>query len=192
MRRVWKSGCNATPSRPLPPIAETATSPYNARVSPDVSQADFDPDYAQVDNLKIPPHSIEAEQSVLGGLMLDNQNWDQISDRVVDTDFYRQDHRTIFRAISDLADKGEPFDVITLSEWLNSRHELEKAGGLSYLGTLAKDTPSAANIKAYAEIVRERSILRELIAVSSRVADSAYNPVASPHRAVGRYVNAAD
>ena len=141
----------------------------------DSTQPDFDPDFAQVNNLKIPPHSIEAEQSVLGGLMLDNQAWDQISDRVLDTDFYRQDHRTIFRAIGDLADKNEPFDVITLSEWLDSRHELEKAGGLSYLGTLAKDTPSAANIKAYADIVRERSILRELIAVAGRVADSAYN-----------------
>jgi len=144
-------------------------------VTSDSVQPDFDPDFAQVNNLKIPPHSIEAEQSVLGGLMLDNQAWDQVSDRVTDMDFYRQDHRTIFRAIADLADKNEPFDVITLSEWLGNRHELDKAGGLSYLGTLAKDTPSAANIRAYADIVRERSILRELIAIAGRVADSAHN-----------------
>ena len=141
----------------------------------DTPQQDFDPDFAEVGNLKIPPHSIEAEQSVLGGLMLDNNTWDQIADRVGDEDFYRQDHRIIFRAIADLAEKNQPFDVITLSEWLESRHELDKAGGLSYLGTLAKDTPSAANVKAYANIVHERSILRQLISIASRVADSAYN-----------------
>ena len=145
-------------------------------MSSDPTQLDFDPDYAEVGNLKIPPHSIEAEQAVLGGLMLDNSTWEQIADRVVDEDFYRQDHRIIFRAMSDLADKNQPFDVITLSEWLESRHELEKAGGLSYLGTLAKDTPSAANVRAYADIVRERSILRQLIATAGRVADAAYNP----------------
>jgi replicative DNA helicase len=126
--------------------------------------------------LKIPPHSIEAEQAVLGGLMLDNQTWDQIADKIVERDFYRQDHRSIFRAIESLADKNQPFDVVTLSEWLEPRGELENAGGLSYLGVLAKDTPSAANIRAYADIVRERAILRGLIGVAGEIADSAFHP----------------
>lgn len=126
--------------------------------------------------LKIPPHSIEAEQAVLGGLMLDNAAWDQIADKVAANDFYRQDHRSIFRAIESLADKNQPFDVVTLSEWLELRGELENAGGLSYLGVLAKDTPSAANIRAYADIVRERAILRGLIGVAGEIADSAFHP----------------
>jgi len=126
--------------------------------------------------LKIPPHSIEAEQAVLGGLMLDNQTWDHIADKVVESDFYRQDHRSIFRAIESLADKNQPFDVVTLSEWLEPRGELENAGGLSYLGVLAKDTPSVANIRAYADIVRERAILRGLIGVAGEIADTAFNP----------------
>jgi replicative DNA helicase len=128
-----------------------------------------------LESLKIPPHSIEAEQSVLGGLMLDNDAWIQIADKVSEEDFYRYDHRLIFRAISDLAEDNKPLDVITLSEWLGTRGELEDAGGLAYLGTIAKDTPSAANIKAYAEIVRERSVLRQLISVGTEIADSAFN-----------------
>ena len=129
-----------------------------------------------IESLKIPPHSIEAEQSVLGGLMLDNHAWEQIADRVSEEDFYRYDHRLIFRAIADLAENNQPLDVVTLSEWLGKRGELEDAGGLAYLGTMAKDTPSAANIRAYAEIVRERSILRQLIDVGTGIADSAFNP----------------
>jgi replicative DNA helicase len=127
-------------------------------------------------DLKVPPHSIEAEQAVLGGLMLSDNAWDQIADRVSEADFYRQDHRLIFRAISALADKGLPRDVVTLSEWLEQRGDLEKAGGLLYLGTLAKDTPSAANVKAYADIVRERSILRQLIQTGEEIAADAYAP----------------
>ncbi|MGV6858132.1 MAG: replicative DNA helicase [bacterium] len=129
-----------------------------------------------VHDFKVPPHSVEAEQAVLGGLMLDNKTWDQIADRVSDIDFYRQDHRSIFKAISQLAERGDPFDVVTLSEALAAVAELEQAGGLQYLGLLAKDTPSAANIKAYADIVRERSILRQLISISSEIADSAFHP----------------
>ncbi len=136
---------------------------------------DFSPT-DEVESLKIPPHSIEAEQAVLGGLLLDNQTWDQIADRVVEEDFYRQDHKTIYSAIRALAEKNEPFDVVTLSEWLEPRGLLEQAGGLTYLGMLARDTPSAANVRAYADIVRERSILRSLISVSSKIADSAFNP----------------
>jgi len=128
------------------------------------------------DLLKIPPHSIEAEQSVLGGLMLDNHAWEKIADRVTEEDFYRYDHRLIFRAIADLAEDNQPLDIITLSEWLGKRGDLDDAGGFAYLGTMAKDTPSAANIRAYADIVRERSILRQLIGVGTDIADSAFNP----------------
>ena len=128
-----------------------------------------------VEDLKVPPHSIEAEQAVLGGLMLENGAWDQIADRVGEEDFYRHDHRLIFRAIADLAERSSPFDVVTLSEWFQSRGELETVGGLAYLGTLAKDTPSAANIRAYADIVRERAILRRMIEVGTAIADNGYN-----------------
>jgi replicative DNA helicase len=124
--------------------------------------------------LKVAPHSVEAEQSVLGGLMLDNSAWDKISDIVVEEDFYRRDHRLIFRAISVLADRANPFDVVTLSEWLESNNLLEAAGGLAYLGTLAQNTPSVANILAYAKIVRERSVLRQLISVGHQISTSCY------------------
>ncbi len=125
--------------------------------------------------LKVPPHSIEAEQSVIGGLMLDNGRWDQIADLLIEQDFYRQDHRLIFSCIASLSESNTPFDVITISERLESLGEIEEAGGLSYLGTLVKNTPSAANIKAYANIVRERSILRQLIRVATDIGDSAFN-----------------
>lgn len=128
------------------------------------------------ESLRVPPHSVEAEQAVLGGLMLDNSSWEQVADRVNEADFYRQDHKLIFRAIEALAEAGKPLDVVTLSEALERSGNLERAGGLAYLGALAKDTPSAANIRAYADIVRERSILRQLIAVGTRIADSGFNP----------------
>ena len=126
------------------------------------------------ESLKTPPHSIEAEQSVLGGLMLDNEAWMNIGDKLAEEDFYRQDHRLIFRSIAWLASNQKPLDVITLSEWLKENEQLEDAGGLSYLATMAKDTPSAANIVAYADIVREKSILRQLISVGTDIADSGY------------------
>ncbi|MGR9046230.1 MAG: replicative DNA helicase [Gammaproteobacteria bacterium] len=134
----------------------------------------YDHDFA-MESLKVSPHSIQAEQSVLGGLMLDNQTWDSVADKVVESDFYRKDHRLIFRTIQQLADKQDPFDVITLSEALDSTGQLEEAGGLAYLGTLAKDTPSAANIVAYANIVRDKSVLRQLIHVGTDISDSAFN-----------------
>jgi replicative DNA helicase len=129
-----------------------------------------------VDSLRVPPHSIQAEQSVLGGLMLDNETWDTVADRVADVDFYRKDHRLIFQAISKLAETQSPFDVVTLSEVLSKTDELDEAGGLAYLGLLAKETPSAANISAYADIVRERSVLRQLIHVGTEISDSAFQP----------------
>ncbi|MHB8426425.1 MAG: replicative DNA helicase [Acidiferrobacterales bacterium] len=126
--------------------------------------------------LKLPPQSLEAEQSVLGGLMLDNQRWDQVADRISPDDFYRKEHRLIFRAVASLCDASGPADVVTVSEWLEKNGELEAAGGLSYLGQLANNTPSAANIVAYADIVRERAILRNLIRVANNIGNSAYNP----------------
>ncbi len=126
--------------------------------------------------LKVPPHSVEAEQSVLGGLLLDNNSWDKIADVLVESDFYRHDHRLIFRAITQLFEKAEPVDVITLAEWHDSRGELEEVGELAYLGMLARDTPTAANIIAYATIVRERSVLRQLIAVGGAISSAAFNP----------------
>ncbi|MFA7618568.1 MAG: replicative DNA helicase [Thiohalomonadaceae bacterium] len=128
------------------------------------------------DALKVPPHSIEAEQSVLGGLMLDNGAWDRVADLVNEKDFYRRDHALIFGAIRSLAEQNSPFDVVTLAEWLDKRGELDGVGGIAYLGALASNTPSAANIKHYAAIVRERSVLRQLIGVANTIADSAFSP----------------
>ncbi|MCA1799323.1 MAG: replicative DNA helicase [Xanthomonadaceae bacterium] len=129
-----------------------------------------------VDSVKVPPHSIEAEQAVLGGLMLDNAAWDQVADRVAEPDFYRNEHRKIFAAIAALAERNDPFDAVTVSEWLTRNGALDAVGGLSYLATLAKDTPSAANIRAYADIVRERAMLRQLISIGGEIADSAFRP----------------
>jgi len=126
------------------------------------------------DRQKVPPHSVQAEQSLLGGLLLDNRAWDQIADLVTEGDFYRREHREIFNAIQHLIEKGDPCDVITLSEWLDSQVGLDDIGGLTYLGTLAKDTPSAANIRAYATIVRSNSVMRQLADVGTEIANSAY------------------
>ena len=128
------------------------------------------------DFVKIPPHSIEAEQSVLGGLMLDNRALDQIADRIRESDFYRHDHRLIYRVMSRLADQSKPLDVLTVSEALRELRELENAGGEVYLFELANNTPSVANIRAYADIVRERSVLRQLIAAANDMASNAFNP----------------
>ncbi|MGH8510827.1 MAG: DnaB-like helicase N-terminal domain-containing protein, partial [Gammaproteobacteria bacterium] len=124
---------------------------------------------------KVPPHSVEAEQSVLGGLLLDNEGWSQVVERLTEHDFYRLEHRLIFRAIERLAAESKPYDVITLSEWLASAAELEKAGGLAYLVALVENTPSAANIAAYADIVRERAVLRQLIHAGAEIANGAFN-----------------
>ncbi len=133
------------------------------------------PDTA-MDSLRVPPHNIHAEQSLLGGLMLDNSTWDRIADMVIERDLYRREHRLIFRAVTKLAGDDQPFDVVTLAETLERTEQLDTAGGLSYLGTLVNETPSAANIKAYAKIVRETSVLRQMIAAGTDIADSGYNP----------------
>jgi len=129
-----------------------------------------------IEAVKELPHSVEAEQAVIGGLFLDNAAWDRVADKVSEADFYRNDHRLLFRAINDLARNNQPFDLVTLKAHLTSQNELDQAGGEFYLFELAKNTPSAANIVAYANIVRERSILRRLISVSGDIADSAYYP----------------
>ena len=131
----------------------------------------------QVDVIKLPPHSIEAEQSVLGGLLLDNSAWDKVGDVIVEADFYRHDHRLIYRHISKLVEHNKRADVITVAESMENSADLQNAGGLAYLGALAQNTPSAANIRRYAEIVRDRSVLRKLAAVATEIADSAYNPL---------------
>src|SRR5215831_9964823 len=130
----------------------------------------------QLLQLKVPPHSIEAEQSVLGGLLLDNAAFDKTADVVTDSDFYRDDHRKIFRHITRLIEKGRPADVITVDEAIKSSEDKDKIGGLSYLAALAGNTPSAHNIRRYAEIVRERAITRRLIEVGTSIADAALNP----------------
>ncbi len=131
----------------------------------------------QLDAIKLPPHSVEAEQSVLGGLLLENTAWERIADLITEQDFYRHDHRLIYRHITKLLDASKPADVVTVSESLESSQELTTIGGLAYLGALAQNTPSAANIRRYAEIVRDRAILRGLVVVGTSIADSAYSPM---------------
>ncbi len=128
------------------------------------------------DALRMPPHSIDAEQSVLGGLMIDNSTWDQVVELIAEGDFYRRDHRLIFQAIATLAEEDQPFDPITLKEWLAGHGRLDEVGGLAYLGTLSNYTPTAANIAAYAKIVREKAVLRNLIRVTTDIANTAYHP----------------
>ena len=124
--------------------------------------------------LKVPPNSIEAEQALIGGLMLNAQAWDKVADVVVADDFYRKDHRLIFAAIADLVEGGSPCDVVTVSESLDGRGELEQAGGLEYLATLANETAGAANARAYAKILRERSTLRALINAGNEISGNAF------------------
>ncbi|HEX9450490.1 MAG TPA: replicative DNA helicase [Burkholderiales bacterium] len=131
----------------------------------------------QVELIKLPPHSVEAEQSVLGGLLLDNTAWDKIADMIGESDFYRADHRLIYRHVSKLVGNSRPADVITVSESLESTRELEGVGGLAYLGALAQNTPTAANIRRYAEIVREKAVMRKLAEVGTEIAETAYNPM---------------
>jgi len=138
----------------------------------------------QVEATGIPPQSIEAEQSVLGGLLLDNSAWDRVSDVVGENDFYRADHRTIFQHIAQLIENNKPADALTVAESLDRSGRLNDVGGQAYIGSLALNTPSAANIRRYAEIVRERSIMRNLAAVGTEIADSAYNPLGKEARAL--------
>ncbi len=137
------------------------------------SASSNDPQLAQ---LRIPPHSVEAESSVLGGLMLDNGAWDRVGDLLKDADFYRYEHQLIFLAVSTLINGGKPADVITVNEQLTNLGKSADVGGLGYLNALAQYVPSASNIRRYAEIVRERSILRKLVSASDEIATNAFDP----------------
>lgn len=134
------------------------------------------PSDPQLDSLKVPPHSIEAEQSVLGGLLLDNAAWDRIADFINEHDFYRYDHRLIFHNIGKLISQAKPADVITVYEQLQAVGKAEEVGGLAYLNALAQNTPSAANIRRYAEIVRDRGVLRQLVTIADEISAGAFNP----------------
>ena len=138
----------------------------------------------QLVSVRTPPHSVEAEQSVLGGLLLDNSAWDRIADMVKVGDFYRHDHRLIFDAVARLIEHSRPADVVTVYESLQSAGKTEDAGGLAYLNALAQNTPSAANIRRYAEIVRDRSVLRRLVSVGDEIATSALNPQGRETKAI--------
>lgn len=145
------------------------------------SYADNDPSAdRQVAQLRIPPHSIEAESSVLGGLLLDNGAWDRMGDLLVDGDFYRHEHKLIYSAIGGLINASKPADVITVYEQLQHLGKADEIGGLVYLNSLAQYVPSASNIRRYAEIVRERSILRKLVSASDEIATNAFNPQGKP------------
>src|SRR2546423_4897527 len=126
--------------------------------------------------MKVPPHSIEAEQSLLGALLLDNQAFDRVADLVTGEDFYRDDHRRIWRHIAKLIEVGRPADVVTVSESVEASEDKDKTGGPAYLGALAQNTPSALNTRRYAELVRERSVQRRLAQVATGIAEDALNP----------------
>ena len=133
-----------------------------------------------VTQLRIPPHSIEAESSVLGGLLLDNASWDRVGDMLADSDFYRYEHRLVFGAVAALINANKPADVITVHEHLKNLGKAEEIGGLTYLNALAQYVPSAVNIRRYAEIVRERAVLRKLVGATDEIAADAFNPMGRP------------
>ena len=138
----------------------------------------------QVAQLRIPPHSIEAESSVLGGLLLDNDAWDRVGDLLKEGDFYRYEHKLVFTAIGILINGSKPADVITVFEHLQNQGKAEEVGGLAYLNSLAQYVPSAGNIRRYAEIVRERSVLRKLVSASDEISTNAFNPKGRPVAAI--------
>ncbi len=129
-----------------------------------------------IETLRVPPHSIEAEQAVLGGLMLAADSWEKVADRIGEDDFYRKDHRLIFRAINELSAKDMPCDAVTLGEWFVAQNLADQVGGMAYVIELANSTPSAANIAAYADIVREKSVLRQLIDTGTEITGDAFQP----------------
>jgi replicative DNA helicase len=137
------------------------------------------PDH-QTAMLRVPPHSIEAESSVLGALLLDNAAWDRVADLLNEGDFYRFEHKLIFSAIAALVNANKPADIITVNERLDTTGKAEEAGGLPYLNALAQYIPSAGNIRRYAEIVRERAILRKLVTTGDEIAAAGFNPQGRP------------
>src|SRR5574341_1683087 len=139
--------------------------------------------------LKVPPHSVEAEQSLLGGLLLDNQSFDRIADVVTAEDFYRDDHRRIFRHLARMIETGRPADVVTVSESIEAGEDKDRTSGPAYLGALAQNTPSALNIRRYAELVRERAVQRRLAQVATEIAESA---LAGTGKEVGQLLDEAE
>ncbi|MFT4198127.1 MAG: replicative DNA helicase [Pseudoxanthomonas sp.] len=135
-----------------------------------------DPSDQRIEQLRVPPHSIEAEQAVLGGLMLAPDAFDRINDRLVAEDFYRRDHQLIYRAIAELAERSQPYDVVTLGEWFDSQGQADLVAGGAYLLELASATPSAANITAYAGIVRDKAVMRQLIDVGTGIVNDGFQP----------------
>ena len=158
-------------------MALPATAPRNDSQDPQLLQ------------LKVPPHSVEAEQSLLGALLLDNQAFDRVADLITGEDFYRDDHRRIWRHIAKLAEANRPADVVTVSESIDASEDKDKTGGAAYLGALAQNTPSALNIRRYAELVRERSVQRRLAQVATGIAEDALNPAG---REVGQLLDEAE
>jgi replicative DNA helicase len=157
---------DADPGEGIPADIEPVTTVPEVRISRPFSSG----------SPKVPPHSVEAEQSVLGGLMLSNDAWFNVAEVVAARDFYRPGHQIIFEAMADLSADDQPLDAVTVSERLVSRGLLEKCGGLAYVGELVESTPGASNVMAYANIVREHSTLRALIGAGQRIADSAFTP----------------
>jgi len=139
---------------------------------------------SKIDALRVPPQSVEAEQAVIGGLMLAPDSLDRVGDLLTEEDFYRRDHRLIYRAIRELSEKSKPFDAVTLGEWLEANNLADQIGGTGYLIELASTTPSAANIRAYAEIVREKSVLRQLIEVGTEIVNDGFKPEGRESREV--------
>lgn len=159
-------------------MADVFSTPFSS-FDAGLDEVGFSPDQ-QLAQLRVPPHSIEAESSVLGGLLLDNGAWDRVADLINDSDFYRYEHRLTFSAIAALVNASKPADVVTVYEHLQNLGKADEAGGLAYLNSLAQYVPSAANIRRYAEIVRERAILRKLVAASDEIATNAFNPQGRP------------
>ena len=146
-------------------------------------------DDSALEQLKIPPHSREAEQSLLGGLLLDAQTWDEVAGTVTKQDFYLPEHRLIFEAMVKITERGHPLDVLTISEELDVMDEAENAGGVPYLSELAASASSASNVKAYAEIIRDRAVLRQLIRVAGEMSEHARKPAG---RSVGEILDEAE
>ncbi len=144
--------------------------------APQIAAFNIEPADPQLLALRVPPHSVEAEQSLLGGLLLDNQAWEKIADLVSIDDFYRDDHRRIFRHIGKLIEASRPADVVTVLESIEASEDRDKTGGVAYLGSLSQNTPSALNIRRYAELVRERAVQRKLAQVATDIAEIALSP----------------
>lgn len=174
-----RSSAPATPPEPQASSqAATSPAPRNHQHSSEPPPEAYEPHAPDptIAQLRIPPQSVEAESSVLGGLLLDNGAWDTVGDKLVESDFFRYEHRLIYRALASMIESGRSADVVTTYEWLQSHGEAENAGGLVYLNHLAQFVPSAANINRYSEIVRERAVLRKIVSAGDEMITDAFNP----------------